>query len=103
MTQSRDKARRATGAIGPPSVDGFQMLDGSYRMSQTSAADSVGLGRQNGSDFLRLKDIKSLLGKGFTSQIFEAEPDELREQLARLEQQLHDAGLEPWQLPPTER
>lgn len=32
-----------------------------------------------------------------------AEPDELREQVARLEQQLRDAGLEPWQLPQTER
>lgn len=98
-----NRAKRATVAIGPLSVDGFQMLDGSYRMSQTSAADSVGLGRQNGSDFLSLKDIKSLLGDSSTSQIFEAEPDELREQVTKLEQQLHDAGLEPWQLPPTER
>jgi hypothetical protein len=32
-----------------------------------------------------------------------AEPDALREQVAQLEQQLRDAGLEPWQLPPTER
>jgi hypothetical protein len=32
-----------------------------------------------------------------------AEPDDLREQVAQLEQQLRDAGLEPWQLPPTER
>ncbi|MFQ4136276.1 hypothetical protein PGN35_008130 [Nodosilinea sp. PGN35] len=32
-----------------------------------------------------------------------AEPDALREQVARLEQQLRDAGLEPWQLPQTER
>ena len=102
MTTS-DKAKRATVAIGSLSVDGFQMPDGSYRMSQTSAADSVDLRRQNGSDFLRLKDIKSLLGKGSTSQIFEAKPDALRERVAGLEQQLHDAGLEPWQLPPTER
>jgi hypothetical protein len=32
-----------------------------------------------------------------------AEPDELREQVARLEQQLHNADLEPWQLPLIER
>ena len=32
-----------------------------------------------------------------------AEPDALREQVARLEQQLRDAGLEPWHLPPSER
>ncbi|MBD1917262.1 MULTISPECIES: hypothetical protein [Cyanophyceae] len=55
------------------------------------------------SDCLRLKAIKSLTGEGYTDQIFEAEPDALREQVARLEQQLHDAGLEPWQLPPNER
>ncbi|MGF1519871.1 MAG: hypothetical protein ACFCVB_18995 [Nodosilinea sp.] len=68
-----NKAKRATVAIGPLSVDGFQMPDGSYRMSQTSAADSVGLGRQNVSDFLRSKAIKSLLGEGYTGQIFEVE------------------------------
>jgi hypothetical protein len=33
MTISSDKAKRATVAIGPLSVDGFQMPDGSYRMS----------------------------------------------------------------------
>ncbi|MGB3311393.1 MAG: hypothetical protein WBG32_10455 [Nodosilinea sp.] len=68
-----DKAKRTTVAIGSLSVDGFQMPDGSYRMSQTSAADSVGLGRQNVSDFLRSKAIKSLLGEGYTGQIFEIE------------------------------
>ena len=98
-----DKAKRATVVIAPLSVDGFQVPDSFYRMSQTSAADSVDLRRQNGSDFLRLKDIKSLLGKGSTSQIFEAKPDALRERVAGLEQQLHDAGLEPWHLSLSER
>ncbi|MBD2114918.1 MULTISPECIES: hypothetical protein [Cyanophyceae] len=98
-----DKAKRAPVAIGPLSVDGFQMLGGSYRRSQTSADDAVGLGRQNVSNFLRLKAIKSLLGEGCTSQIFKAEPDALREQVARQDQQLHEAGLEPWQLPQNER
>ncbi len=185
---ANDKAQRATVQIGSLSVDGFQMPDGSYRMSQTSAADAVGIGRQNVSDFLRSKAIKALLGEGYTGQIFEveventeqrrgqarinaipievviaywhwqshrgnkqalqlcialatetlerrfdaafgversesdrnallaqrlqatesalsllgeayAEPDMLREQVTRLEQQLRNAGLEPWQLP----
>ena len=45
----------------------------------------------------RLQADLSALGETY------AEPDELREQVARLEQQLRDAGLEPWQLPPSER
>ncbi len=188
---TNDKAQRATVQIGPLSVDGFQMPDGSYRMSQTSAADAVGIGRQNVSDFLRSKAIKALLGEGYTGQIFEievdsteqrrgqarinavpldvvvaywhwqshrgnkqalqlcialatetlerrfdtafgversesernailtqrlqqtesalsalgeayAEPDVLRERVTRLEQQLRDAGIDPWQLPTEE-
>jgi hypothetical protein len=184
-----DKAKRATVAIGSSQVDAFQMPDGSYRMSQTQAAECVGLGRQNVSDFLRSKAIKSLLGEGYTGQIFEievenaeqargqarinavpleavvaywhwqshrgnkqalrlcmalatetlerrfdaafgmersesdrnalltqrlqadlaaavdalAEPDLRTEREGRLEQQLRDLGVEPWQLPPTER
>jgi len=188
-----DKAKRATVAIGPLSVDGFQMPDGGYRMSLNSASEAVGLLRRNAFEFLRSKAAKRLLGEGFTGSIFEievesapeqkvgqtrisaiplsvvskywiwqsyrgnkqafalvdalleeslerrfdvafgversesdreallaqrlqqteadlsalgeayAEPDELREQVARLEQQLRDAGLEPWQLPQTER
>ncbi|QQE67453.1 hypothetical protein GFS31_41660 (plasmid) [Leptolyngbya sp. BL0902] len=70
---ANDKAQRATVQIGSLSVDGFQMPDGSYRMSQTSAADAVGIGRQNVSDFLRSKAIKALLGEGYTGQIFEVE------------------------------
>jgi hypothetical protein len=70
---ANDKAQRATVQIGTLSVDGFQMPDGSYRMSQTSAADAVGIGRQNVSDFLRSKAIKALLGEGYTGQIFEVE------------------------------
>jgi len=44
---TNDKAQRATVQIGPLSVDGFQMPDGSYRMSQTQAAESVGLSERN--------------------------------------------------------
>ena len=70
-----DKATRAEVSIGPLSVEGFQMPDGTYRMSQTSAARAVELGRQNVSDFLRSKAIKRLLGKGYTCQISEIEVD----------------------------
>ncbi|MBD1914437.1 MULTISPECIES: hypothetical protein [Cyanophyceae] len=188
-----DKAKRATVAIGPLSVDGFQMPDGSYRMSITGIAEAIGTSQQNASNFLRSNALKALQTSGYTPQTSEqievesegqirgqtritavplditfafwlyqcsrgnrqaynlvaalgletlerrfdaafgversesdrnallaqrlqqteaylsalgeayAEPDELREQVARLEQQLHDAGLEPWQLPPNER
>jgi hypothetical protein len=185
-----DKARRAEVAIGPLSVDGFQMPDGSYRMSQTQASESVGKPEINARRFLDSRGIKTLRGEGYTPDTIEvdspeqgrgqtrinalpldvisaywlweaskgnqqaitlcyalmaetlerrfdaafgversegdrndllaqrlqqteadlsalgeayAEPDELREQVARLEQQLRDAGLEPWQLPQTER
>jgi hypothetical protein len=183
-----DKAKRATVLIGDLEVDGFQMPDGSYRMSQAGTAEAVGLGRQNVSDFLRSKAIKGLLGEGYTGQISQvevesadqargqtrinalpieavnaywhwqshrgnkralalcmalsaetlerrfdaafaierseterntllaqrlqadlqelgdayAEPDLLREQVVRLEQQLRDNGIEPWQSPQLE-
>ena len=193
MSTAGDKAKRATVAIGPLSVDGFQMPDGSYRMSLNSASEAVGLLRRNAFEFLRSKAAKRLLGEGFTGSIFEvevesapdqvrgqtriqsiplnivskywlwqssrgnkqafalvdalleetlerrfdaafgversegdrnalltqrlqqteaalsaavdalAEPDLRTEREARLEQQLRDAGLEPWQLPQTER
>ena len=102
MTTS-NKAKRIIVAIGPLSVDGIQMPDGSYRMSQTQAGESVGLSEENACDFLQSKGFKALMGRGYTPAISEAEPDALREQVACLDQQLHDAGLEPWQLPPNER
>ena len=186
---TNDKAQRATVQIGMLSVDGFQMPDGSYRMSIAGAAEAVGLIRRNAFEFLRSKAAKQLLGEGFTGSISEVEvesspgqsrgqtriqaiplavvskywlwqayrgnkpafalvdalleeslerrfdaafgversesdrnallaqrlqhtesalsllgeayakPDMLREQVTRLEQQLRNAGLEPWQLP----
>ena len=71
------KATRATVAIGDLIVDGFQLPDGSYRMSQTGAADAVGLSRQNVSDFLRSNAIKTLLGEGYTSPISATEQIEI--------------------------
>ena len=64
-------ATRAIITIGPLSVDGFMLPDGSYRMSQSDTAKAIDLGRQSLSDFLRSKAIKRLLGEGFTGQKFE--------------------------------
>ena len=50
--------------------------DGSYRMSQTQAAESVGLTERNAREFLQSKALKSLMGEGYTPQISEIEPDE---------------------------
>ncbi len=103
-----DKAKRTTVAIGSLPIAGFQIPEGSYRMSITSAAEVVGTAQQNGSNFLRLNAFKSSQVSSYTPQTSDpgkayAEPDVLHEQVAQLDQQLHDAGLEPWKLPPTER
>ena len=47
-------------------------------MSQTQAAESVGLSRRNVSDFLRSKSLKSLLGEGYTGTILEREEIEIQ-------------------------
>lgn len=73
MSTTGDKAKRVTVEIGDLEVEGFQMPGGSYQMSQSSAAEAVGLGRQNVSDFLRSKAIKGLLGEGYTGQISKVE------------------------------
>lgn len=62
-------ATRATITIGPLSVDGFMLPDGSYRMSLSQTADAVGLSPRNAFDFLKSKGIKSLLGKGYTDSV----------------------------------
>ncbi len=71
------RAVRATVQIGSLTVDGFQLPDGSYRMSQTQVAEAVGLSRRNVSDFLRSNALKSLLGEGYTGTIFEREEIEI--------------------------
>ncbi len=71
-----DKATRATVQIGSLTVDGFMLPDGSYRMSQTQAAECVNLRVQNISDFLRSNAFKSLVGEGYTAPISEIEPEE---------------------------
>jgi len=107
MTTS-NKAKRTTVAIGNKPIAGFQMPEGSYRMSITSAAEVVGTAQQNGSNFLCLNAFKALQVSRYTPQTSDpgkayAEQDVLHKQVAQLEQQLHDAGLEIWQLPPIER
>ena len=65
MTTS-DKAKRATVAIGLLSVDGFQMPDGSYRMSQAGAATTINESPVYALCFLASRDSKALLGEAFT-------------------------------------
>jgi hypothetical protein len=72
MTEST-KATRATVTIGDLTIEGFMLPDGSYQMSQTQAAESVGLAPQNASDFLRSKAFKSSVGEGYTVPISEIE------------------------------
>ena len=72
MTESQ-KATRATIAIGSLKVEGFMLPDGSYRMSQTQVAETVGLKPRNVFDFLRSKAIKSLLGEGYTFSVSDDE------------------------------
>ena len=60
------KATRATVHVGSFTIDGFMLPDGSYRMSQTQAAECVGKPEINARRFLDSKAIKALLGKGYT-------------------------------------
>ncbi len=59
-------ATRATIQIGSLIVDGFRLPDGNYRMSLTQCSGAIGVGPQDATEFLGLKSIKSLLGKGYT-------------------------------------
>lgn len=70
-----DKAQRAEILIGPHTVEGFMLPDGSYQMSLTQVAEVIGLTARNAFDFLRSKSIKALLGEGYTVSISEIEPD----------------------------
>ena len=74
------KATRATVAIGGLTVDAFMLPDGSYRMSQTQAADLVGLSERNAREFLDSKTFKGLLGDGYTPAIFDIDSEQSRGQ-----------------------
>ena len=69
------KASRATVKLGTLTVDGFMLPDGSYRMSQTQAAECVGLSERNAREFLDSKAFKRLVGEGYTPAIFEIESE----------------------------
>lgn len=66
-----DKAKRETIFVGSLEIEGFMMPDGSYRMSQTQAAECIGLGAQNASRFFQSKAFKALRGKESTDHGFE--------------------------------
>ena len=77
------KATRATVAIGALNVDGYMLPDGSYRMSQTQAAETVGKEEFNARDFLASKTFKRLSGEGYTDGKFieiESESSQVRGQ-----------------------
>lgn len=74
MTESI-KAVRATVAIGSLAIDGFQLPDGSYRMSQTQAAECIDDDAVYARNFLISKPFKSLRGEGYTPETFEVEPN----------------------------
>jgi hypothetical protein len=67
------KATRTTVQIGDFAVDGFMLPDGSYRMSQTQAAQCVDRPEINARRFLDSKAIKALLGNGYTPDTIEIE------------------------------
>jgi len=62
------KAKRQTIALGDLELDVFQLPDGTYVMSRTQVAETVGKGLQNVSDFLVSKRFKSLPGIAYTGQ-----------------------------------
>ena len=55
---------------------GGEWGNGSYRMSQTQAADCVGKPEINARRFLSSRAIKTLLGEGYTPDSLEIEKDE---------------------------
>jgi hypothetical protein len=74
------KATRATVAIGALTIDAFMLPDGSYRMSQTQAADLVGLSERNAREFLESKTFERLAGEGYTPAIFDIDSEQSRGQ-----------------------
>lgn len=67
------KATRATVMIGALTIDAFMLPDGSYRMSQTQAAETVGKDEINARRFLTSKNINAIRGEGYTPDSIEVE------------------------------
>ena len=74
------KATRATVAIRALTIDAFMLPDGCYRMSQTQAADLVGLSERNAREFLDSKTFERLAGEGYTPAIFDIDSEQSRGQ-----------------------
>jgi hypothetical protein len=72
------KATRADVQIGALTVDGFMLPDGSYRMSQTQAAESVDRPEINARRFLTSRAINALLGGGYTPDTIEIDEAQAR-------------------------
>jgi hypothetical protein len=70
------KATRQIIKIGNLEVEGFMLPDGSYRMSQTQAAESIGEEEVYARNFLTAKGVKQLLGLSYTPETFEIEATE---------------------------
>ena len=68
------KATRATVTLGSLTVDGFMLPDGSYRMSQTQAAECIEEDAVYARNFLTSKALKALRDKGYTPETFEVDP-----------------------------
>jgi len=94
------KATQTTITLNGLALEGYQLPDGSYRMSQTQAAQVIGLKERNARDFLRSKALKTLLGQGYTAAKEAYAQDDLdRQELDYLRQWLRDRGLDPYALP----
>lgn len=74
------KATRTSITVGIAVIDGFMLPDGSYRMSQTQAAECVGKPEINARRFLDSKAIKGFVGEGYTPDTIEIESDQGRGQ-----------------------
>ena len=74
------KATRATITLGTKQLDGFMLPDGSYRLSQTQAAECVGKPEINARRFLASESIKGLLGEGYTPDSIEIDATQSRGQ-----------------------
>ena len=77
MTDSL-KAKRTKIILGSLTLNGFVLPDGSFRMSLSQAADSVGLTARNTFDFLRSKAFKSSMKDGYTVPVCQIESAEQR-------------------------
>ncbi|HEY9631733.1 MAG TPA: hypothetical protein V6C84_30950 [Coleofasciculaceae cyanobacterium] len=70
------KAKRTKIILGSLTLNGFVLPDGSFRMSLSQAADSVGLTARNTFDFLRSKAFKSSMKDSYTVPVCEIEAAE---------------------------